>query len=128
MKLKRITPLLVVDAIEPLLPLWRDALGFAVLAQVDEGPVLGFVLLARDDQHLMLQTRDSLANDVPAVAAHNPGTILYTDVDDLDAAHETMQRATVLVGPRTTFYGAREIFYATPSGPVVALAEHTAAD
>ena len=47
---------------------------------------------------------------------------------DLDAAHETMQRATVLVGPRTTFYGAREIFYATPAGPVVAFAEHTAAD
>ncbi len=128
MKLKRITPLLVVDAIEPLLPLWRDGLGFAVLAQVDEGPVLGFVLLARDDQHLMLQTRPSLARDVPAVAGHNPGTILYTDVDDLAAASEAMTAATLLVGPRTTFYGARESFYATPSGHIVALAEHTAAD
>lgn len=124
MKLQRITHLLVVDAIEPLLPLWRDDLGFAVLAEVDEGPVLGFVLLARDDHHLMFQTRDSLAKDLPAVAALAPTSLLYTDVEDLDAALPSMHGATLLVGPRTTFYGAREAFYATPSGHIVALAEH----
>jgi len=110
MKLQRITHLLVVDAIEPLLPLWRDD--------------LGFVLLARDDHHLMFQTRDSLAKDLPAVAALAPTSLLYTDVEDLDAALPSMHGATLLVGPRTTFYGAREAFYATPSGHIVALAEH----
>lgn len=126
MKLQRITNLLVVDAIEPLLPLWRDALGFSILAEVDEGERLGFVLLARDDQHLMLQTRESLARDVPPVAALNPTSFLYTDVDDLDAAIRSMKGATLLVGPRKTFYGAHEAFFATASGHVIAFSEHAA--
>ena len=126
MKLLRITNLLVVDAIEPLLTLWRDALSFTALAEVNEGERLGFVLLARDDQHLMLQTRESLAKDVPAVAAHQPTSFLYTDVDDLDVAIRTMKSATLLVGPRTTFYGAREAFFATASGHIIAFSEHPA--
>ncbi len=124
MKFTRIVSLLVVDAIEPLLATWRDALGFAVLAEVPEGERLGFVLLAHSDQQIMLQTRESLRKDVPAVAERDPTGFLYTNVDDLEAGIAAMRGATLLVGPRTTFYGAREAFFATASGHIVALAEH----
>jgi hypothetical protein len=38
--IKKVTPVLIVDRIEPLLPLW-DALGFARAAEVPHGDVLG---------------------------------------------------------------------------------------
>ena len=124
MKIRRITPLLIVDAIEPLLPTWKDALGFALIVEVPEGDRLGFALLVRDAQELMLQTKASLAHDLPAVAALNPESLSYLDVDSLDDAQVAMKGAEVLVPRRTTFYGAQEIFYRTASGHVVALAQH----
>jgi hypothetical protein len=124
MKIRRITQLLVVDAIEPVLSTWKGALGFEVVVQVPEGDRVGFALLARDDQQLMLQTKESLAKDIPAVAALDPESLSYIDVDSLDDAHAAMKGAEVLVPRRTTFYGAHEIFYRTPSGHVVALAQH----
>jgi hypothetical protein len=124
MKIRRITQLLVVDAIEPLLPSWEAALGFAILAEVPEGGRLGFVLLARDDQHLMLQTKTSLAKDVPAIASLDPQSLTYVDVDSLDDAQAAMKGVEILVPRRTTFYGAHEAFYRMASGHVVGFAQH----
>ncbi len=123
MKILRTTPLLVVEAIEPLLPLWRDSLGYALLAEVPEGKSLGFVLLAHGDQHLMFQTRHSLEKDCPAVAAHHPASFLYTDVDSLTDLQAAMGQTEILVPLRTTFYGSREVFYRTASGHIAAFAE-----
>jgi hypothetical protein len=132
MKVERITSLLVVAAIEPLLPLWRDALGYQVVAEVPENPAsasttqpIGFVILVHDGQQVMIQTQASLVNDIPAVAAEKVTSLLYIDVEDLDAHIAAMKDAKLLVGPRTTFYGAREAFFLTSSGHVVAFAEHT---
>ena len=124
MKVLRITQLLVVDAIEPLLPSWKDALGFGVLAEVPDGERLGFVLLERDDQHVMLQTKTSLAKDVAAIAALGPQNVTYIDVDSLDAAQAAMKGVDILVNRRTTFYGAHEAYYRIASGHVVGFAQH----
>jgi hypothetical protein len=123
MKIQRTTPLLVVDAIEAVLPLWCAKLGYAVVVEAPHGEQLGFALLARDDQHVMLQTRASLRDDCPEVAALAPTFLLYTDVDSLEEAMGAMAQAERLLGPRTTFYGAREAFFKTASGHVVAFAE-----
>jgi len=45
----KITPVLVVEEIEPCLPFWVDRLGFQNVAQVPEGDSLGFVILVRDE-------------------------------------------------------------------------------
>ena len=123
MKILRTTPLLVVDAIEPHLALWRDALGYAVIVEVPEGESLGFVLLARDDQQLMFQTNHSLEKDCPAVAAHQPTGFLYTDVDSIADLQAAMAGTEILVPLRKTFYGAHEVFYRTSSGHIAAFAE-----
>ena len=133
MKVEHITPLLIVDTIEPLLPMWRDSLGYKVVAEVGEDPSsdnpsqpLGFVILSRDDQTLMLQSKASIEKDIPAVGKLGVTSLLYINVDNLDAHMTAMGDATLLVGPRTTFYGAKEAFFVTRSGHVVAFAEHAA--
>lgn len=83
--IKKLTPLLVVDAIEPCLPFW-ERLDFANVAQVPHGNRLGFVILVKDGLEVMYQTRASVQDDVPALAASPMGgTILFIEVSDLDA-------------------------------------------
>ncbi len=122
-KVKKVTPILVVDAIEPALPFWHAQLGFEKVVDVQHEGRLGFVLLAREGHEVMLQTRASIAADVPAVAELAPSCAIYCDVDSLDAAIEATKEAKVLVPRRTTFYGADEIWVLDPTGAIVGFAE-----
>jgi hypothetical protein len=122
----KITPVLVVPAIEPLLPLW-EALGFARTAEVPHGDRLGFVILAQDNVELMLQTIDSVRADEPRVLEGNakPGpAALFVEVEDLDAIVAKLPPGTdVFVERRTTPYGATETFVRDAAGNVVIFAQ-----
>jgi hypothetical protein len=123
MKLEKLTPLLVVDTIEPCLATF-EALGYAVAVRVPETGTLGFVILSGSAGELMMQTRESLAEDLPAVLARKPALLLYGNVDSLSAAEATLPDAQVLVPERKTFYGATEIWFELPGGKILGLAEH----
>jgi uncharacterized glyoxalase superfamily protein PhnB len=123
MKVKKVTPILVVDAIEPALPFWQEMLGFQKVVEVPHEGRLGFVLLVRDGHEIMLQTRASVAADVPAVAALHPAYAVYCDVDSLDDAVRATRGAEVLVPRRTTFYGADEVWVKDPTGTIVGFAQ-----
>jgi hypothetical protein len=122
MKLDKLTTLLVVDAIEPALPAFGK-LGYEVTVRVPEKGTLGFVILAGGPGALMLQTRASLAEDLPAVAALEPRSLLYADVKSVDAAAHALG-ARIVVPKRTTFYGALEIWVQLECGHILGLAEH----
>ena len=127
--MKKVTPILVVDAIEPCLGFWTERLGFTVNAQVPEGDRLGFVILQRDGVEVMYQTRSGIAADVPSVAASGAGsrTLLFIEVSDVNDVARRLEGVEVVVPMRTTFYGAREIFVRAPCGTVVGFAEFGAA-
>lgn len=120
LEIKRVTPIQVVEAIEPTLPFW-EGMGFAKLAEVPHEGRLGFVLLAKGDSQVMLQTRASVAADVPAMGS--VGSALYIDVASLDAAIQAAQGLEVLVARRKTFYGADEIWVRDASGTVIGFAQ-----
>jgi uncharacterized glyoxalase superfamily protein PhnB len=126
MKVKEITPVVVVDAIEPSLDLWTRQLGFQKVAEVAHEGALGFVMLLRDGRPLMLQTRASVAADSAAVsqALGARGVALYVDVDSIEAALEATKGVPHLMELRDTFYGAREFAIQDASGQVVVFAEH----
>jgi len=123
-KIKRVTPLLFVTRIEPVLPLWCKQLGYEEVVSVPRGEVKGFALLARGEDQVMLQTRDSLAEDLPAIAKLGVTSALYTDVESLEAALEAVKGAETIVDVRTTFYGAREAAIRDASGQVLIFSEH----
>jgi uncharacterized glyoxalase superfamily protein PhnB len=121
---KKLTPILVVEAIEPALPFWTERLGFARTAEVPEGDRLGFVILARDGIEVMYQTRASIGNDVPSMLdVPARGTVLFIEVDDIGAIETAMQGVEVVVPRRRTFYGADELFVREPGGHVVGFAQ-----
>jgi hypothetical protein len=120
--LKKITPVLMVEAIEPCLPFWT-ALGFEKVAEVPHGDGLGFVILVKDGVELMYQSRASVAADIAAVA-ESPmgGTMLFLEVDDLDTVIKALGKTPVLVPRRKTFYGMDEIGVREPGGNAVVFA------
>lgn len=120
---RKLSPVLVVDAIEPCLPFWTDRLGFAKLVEVPEGSRLGFVILAKDGVEVMYQSRDSVRNDVPALADSPAGSSLYIEVSDIEAVERAVQGIEIVVPRRQTFYGADEIGVREPGGNVVMFAQ-----
>jgi hypothetical protein len=101
--MQKLTPALMVEAIEPCLPFW-EGLGFANVAQVPHGDHLGFVILVKDAVELMYQSRASVGDDLPSLA-RSPmgGTFLFLEVEDLDVVIAELGDAPVVQPRRTTF-------------------------
>ena len=121
--MKKLTPLLVVEAIEPSLSFWVDALGFTKTVEVPHEDVLGFVILEKDGYEVMMQTIASMKDDVPATVPPQGGSVLYLEIEDLSAIEEAVAGYELLVARRKTFYGAEEIFVREPGGNVVGFAQ-----
>jgi uncharacterized glyoxalase superfamily protein PhnB len=128
--MKKATPLITVDAIEPCLPFWTDRLGFELLATVPHGDTVGFAMLNRGGVELMYQTRASVAADLgesgaPAGLADEmaSGTAtIFVEVETLDPLIEALGDTEVIVPRRQTFYGMDEIFVRSPCGTVIGFA------
>ena len=141
--MKKLTPILTVDAIEPLLPFWTEGIGLEVTARVNhppddpEGP-LGFVILSRVGVELMLQTRASVEADLGERAEVEGGdlaarmsrglTTLFAEVDSVDDVLRRLTDPTIAVPRRTTFYGMDEIFLLAPGGAHLGLAARVETD
>ncbi len=125
----KITPILIVDEIEPSLKFWIDRLGFEKTVEVPEGDKLGFVILQKDGAEVMLQSRASVKKDVgPAAdAILAAGSSLYIEVDDFNDVLKRVKGMEVIVPDRTTFYGMREIAVRESGRHLVGFAARTAA-
>jgi len=127
--IKKATPVLIVDRIEPLLALW-DALGFARAAEVPAGEAIGFVILVRDGVEVMYQTFDSVRGDEAKVLEGSRAigaSAVFIEVDDLDAIAAQIPSGTdVIVARRQTFYGSNETVLRDAAGNVITFAQFAA--
>src|SRR5712691_869510 len=114
------TPVLVVDAIEPVLPLWQ-ALGFEKIVEVPHGDGLGFVILKTDEIEIMYQTVESIRSDHPRSLERPFGlAALFFEVENLDAVAVRVPKSTeVITGNRKTFYGSTEMILRDAAGHVI---------
>ena len=89
--LQHLTPVLVVDEVEPCLRFWIDKLGFTAENQVpgDNGKLV-FASAKAGDVEVMYQTRASVLAEQPEAADEFVGhsTVLFITVDDLDPNRE----------------------------------------
>jgi len=127
--IKKITPVLIVERIEPLLPLW-DALGFARAAEVPHGDALGFVILTRDGVEVMYQTFDSVRGDEPKVldgARAIGASAVFIEVENLESLKAQIPDGTdIVVASRQTFYGSTETIIRDAAGNVITFAQFAA--
>ena len=122
-QMKKLTPVLVVDALEPVLPFWTERLGFEVTVTVPHEDQTGFAILVKDQVEIMYQSRASAAADAPQVAAQVGGTgVLFIEVEDVGEVEKQLAGVPLLIPRRRTFYGMDEIYVKAPCGNVVGFA------
>jgi uncharacterized glyoxalase superfamily protein PhnB len=130
MNVKKITPVLLVDAIEPILPFWIDRLGFTKAMEVPDDNKLGFVDFQKGSVEVMYQTYASVEKDAPpdmSAAARKGPTYLYLEVDNLDAVLDAMKDVRKVMPERTAFYGMREFAVQDPAGHFITFAQQAPA-
>jgi len=126
MNVKRITPVLLVNEIEPVLPFWIDRLGFTKAIEVPEGGKIGFVAFQKGSVEVMYQTYASVEKDAPpamASAVRKGPTYLYLEVDNLDDVLAAMKDVKKVMPERTAFYGMREFAVQDSAGHFITFAQ-----
>lgn len=128
--MKKLTPIITVEAIEPCLPFWTEALGFEVPVTVPHEDALGFAILQKEGVELMYQTRASIDTDLGASGA--PAgfgselaagrSLLFIEVEAIDPLLPKLEGVEIVIPRRQTFYGMDEIFVRAPCGTVVGFA------
>jgi len=129
MNVKRITPVLLVKDIEPLIPFWTERLGFNKTIEVPDGNKLGFVAFQKGTTEVMYQTYTSVEKDAPPAMSHasKGPTYLYMEVDDLDAVLAATKDVKQVMPVRVAFYGMREFAVQDPGGHFITFAQPVAA-
>jgi catechol 2,3-dioxygenase-like lactoylglutathione lyase family enzyme len=132
--MEKITANLMVTNMRQSLDFYCEVLGFTLSMGVNgdqeiftNGVIrddLVYVMLSHGSEGLMLQRRDSLAEDVPVFAADaTPGGTftLYMRGEPVDAlAARLPDSVEIIKGPETTWYGMRELYIRDPDGYVLA--------
>ena len=131
--MKKATPIMTVEQIEPCLPFWTERLGFEITATVPHEDRMGFAMLQNGSVELMYQSRASVEADLgpKTVEAGYPDlatqmaegmSTLFIEVDAIDPVVAALEGADIVVPRRQTFYGMDEIFVRAPCGTLVGFA------
>ena len=126
--LSRLTPVLVVDAVEPCIQFWIERFGLTPESEVpgDDGKLV-FAIVKRGDVEIMYQTRASVLAARPEEAKELVGhsTALFITTEDLDAVERALDGVPVVQARHKTFYGSEEIYVREPGGNTVGFAQFT---
>lgn len=127
--MKKLTPVFVVERIEPCLDFWTGRLGFEKTVEIPEENGLGFVILSRGNVEIMYQSRESLEKDMPALVQAVSGAAspnaMFVEVSDIDDVERRLAGWDIIVPRRTTFYGTTEIGVREPAGNLIVFAQHS---
>jgi len=124
--LKQLTPVLIVDEVEPCVKFWTDRLGFELTNKVpdDKGKLI-FASVQLGGIEIMYQTRASVLSEQPASARDLTGhsVALFITVADLDTVEKALTDVPVVKPRHDTFYGSTEIYVREPGGNTVGFAQ-----
>jgi uncharacterized glyoxalase superfamily protein PhnB len=123
----KLSPVLIVDEVEPCLAFWTERLGFLQSNAVPgEDGRLVFASAERDAVEVMYQSRASVLAAEPEatrterardLAGH--AIALFLEVDDLDAIERAMAGVPIVKARHETFYGTAELYVREPGGTTV---------
>jgi uncharacterized glyoxalase superfamily protein PhnB len=124
--LKQLTPVLIVEMVEPCVKFWTERLGFELTNQVpDTDGTLIFASVQKGGIEIMYQTRASVISEQPGSASELMGhsVALFVTVADLDTVEKALEGVPVVKPRHETFYGSTEIYVREPGGNTVGFAQ-----
>lgn len=121
--INRVTPILAVEAIEPVVPFW-EALGFTAINPSRQDGHLVFVAFAKDGVEVHYQTLARIERDLPGARTTLAGAsaLVYVNVSDIDAVIERLGGTEIVIPRRQTAWGSDEIYVREPGGHVIGFA------
>jgi uncharacterized glyoxalase superfamily protein PhnB len=124
LRFESLTPVMIVERVEPTRDFFRDRLGFAQTAEVPHGDRLGFAMLEKDGVSVMIQSHvgHDAARAVNETISGRGAVGLFIVVSDVDLVVPAVADADVIVPLRKTFYGMHEIMVREPGGHAITLA------
>ncbi len=137
MELCTLTPNLMVEDVNDTIRYYLKILGFSLVMAVDEeknihlsglpeGKTAIYAQLSRDSVEVMVQRRDSLAEDIPALENHpiSASASLYITVTDIEELYrEIHAKADCVKKLETTWYNMREFYIQDINGYILGFAE-----
>lgn len=114
----KLTPILVVDAIEPSVPFWTERLGFTISGEVrgDDGR-LRSIFLQKDGLAVNYRTVEGIRDDFPVSAGGQ--SVIALDVTHLEDFEQKFTGAEFVVPMRETSYGSAEFAVREPGGHLI---------
>ncbi|MDP5274261.1 VOC family protein [Chengkuizengella axinellae] len=138
MKLKKFTTNFIVEDVSNSIVYYRDILGFQLEMVVDDKQKTTneintdqkyvFAIMSRDGIQIMLQTPDSIAEDVPAFKESSAGVsaCFYLEVEGVSAYYEEVREKVEIVRELyTTWYGMQEFHIRDCNGNFIGFGERT---
>ena len=126
--LSRLTPVLIVEQVEPCVRFWVERFGLAPESEVpgDDGKLV-FAIVKKGDVEIMYQTRASVIADLPGEEHELVGhsTTLFITTEDLNAVERALDGVPIVKPRHKTFYGSEEIYVREPGGNTVGFAQFT---
>jgi uncharacterized glyoxalase superfamily protein PhnB len=127
MKLKSLTPNLMVNDVEETIEYYTDILGFTLLKTVPEKGELDWAMVKRSDIVLMFQSKKSLANELPRLKGEKPGggLTLYIQIDGITELHEELyhNEVEIISDLESTFYDTIEFTIVDVNGYILTFSE-----
>jgi uncharacterized glyoxalase superfamily protein PhnB len=127
MKFTKLTPNLVVNDVARSVAFYRDNLGMQMGMSVPEQPPYVFASVVHGAVEVFFNSKEAVAEDFPQMLARGIGAAmtLYLEVDDVDGLHRDLSAkgVTVVMEPKTQFYGMREFMIADPDGWLLMFAQ-----
>ena len=132
-----LTPVLMTLEVNQTRDFYQQVLGFEYLSgvntefkDVDDGnstEKLIWVAMQSGDFKIMIQSRDSMIEDIPAFARQTIGASVsfYIDTQDVKGLYERIKdRAPVVLAPIDRFYQRREFAISDPNGYILTFSEN----
>ena len=137
MRFKKLTPNVMVEDVDRTMDFYINTLGFEFAASVvsgshqiktsyKKGESLDWGMVKLGSVEIMIQARHSLAEELPQFDKMEIGGSLtiYIEIEGLDEYLGTIRdKVDMVMGPKTQFYGMREIVIRDCNGYFLAIGE-----
>ena len=127
MKIKRLTPELIVKNIRESVNFYMETLGFELTNSVGEDNLVwANVMWPGSEVGIMFMTPESMGEEIAELKTKSIGgsVVQYIELEGLDELYERVKdKAEIVAEKHTTFYGSKEFSIKDNSGYVLMFSE-----
>lgn len=126
MRLKKLTPNLMVDDVNKTVRFYQEVLGFKLVMSVPQEGVFNWAMVQHGDVHLMFQETKNLIAEYPVLkdTPMGGGLTFYIKVRNVKGLYNKIKnQANIVVDLHKTFYGAEEFAIQDINGFVLTFAD-----